>query len=71
MVKGDEENAYRVAQEMADSLTAFATTGNPSISGLDWTPYTSDTHNTMVFDVNSACKTAYDEELLTLMLQGN
>ena len=54
---------------MADALAAFAASGDPSTAALKWTPYTSESHDTMVFDVNSACKTAYDEELYDLMLQ--
>ena len=69
MVKGDEENAYQVAQTMADALAAFAATGNPSTSTLEWMAYSSEEHNTMVFDTESMCKTAYDEELFDLMLQ--
>lgn len=69
MVRGDEENAYRVAQEMADSLTAFATTGDPSTESLNWMPYSSEQHNTMLFDVNSECKEDLDQELYTLLLQ--
>lgn len=69
MVKGDEENAYQVAQTMADALAAFAATGNPSTSTLEWMAYSSGEHNTMVFDTESMCKTAYDEELFDLMLQ--
>lgn len=69
MVRGDEENAYHVAQEMADSLASFALTGDPSTESLNWTPYSSEQHNTMLFDVNSECKEDLDQELYTFLLQ--
>lgn len=68
MIKGDEENAYRVAQQMADSICAFAATGNPSTAELPWDAYSADTHNTMVFDVNSECKTDFDTAFYDLVL---
>lgn len=68
MVKGDEVNAYRVSRQMADALASFAADGNPSTPSLRWTPYRHSAHDTMVFDVNSACKTAYDEEFQNLLL---
>lgn len=68
MVRGDEANACRVSRQMADALAAFAATGDPSTPSLEWTPYTNASHDTMVFDVNSECKTAYDEAFENLLL---
>ena len=68
MVKGDVENAYRVSRQMADALANFAATGDPSTEELKWTPYTLDSHDTMVFDTQSECKTAYDEAFENLLL---
>lgn len=69
MVRGDEANAYQVAKTMADALASFAANGDPSTAALKWTPYTADFHDTMVFDVNSQCRTGHDEELIRLMTQ--
>lgn len=69
MAKGDAANAYHVSREMADALANFAATGDPSTEELKWTPWTLDAHDTMVFDTNSECKTAYDEAFEDLLLK--
>lgn len=68
MVAGDEENAYRVARQMADAIGAFAATGDPSTADLPWEAYRSDAHNTMVFDVNSQCRADFDTALYDIIL---
>lgn len=58
--RGDETNAKRVSNQMMDALAAFAASGDPSKKLLKWTPYTTEAHNTMVFDVKSSCKVDFD-----------
>lgn len=70
MIRGDEVNARKVAKTMADTLASFAANGDPSLPTLRWTPYTNDAHSTMVLDVNSTCKTDYDAQLISLVIQG-
>lgn len=69
MIKGDEENAYKVSKNMSSALGAFAATGNPSTEDLDWKPYTADEHNTMVFDIKSECKNDFDLDLYKLIIE--
>lgn len=68
MINGDEENARNVSKNMVSALAAFAATGNPSTENLEWKPYVSDEHNTMVFDVNSENKIDHDLELYKLIM---
>ena len=67
-IKGDEANAEKVSAAMADALASFITDGDPSTDSLKWKAYTSEEHNTMVFDVNSECKVDFDAELYKLMM---
>ena len=55
---------------LADTLASFAADGNPSTATLAWRPYTNESHDTMVLDLDSACKTDYDAELVSLVIQG-
>lgn len=67
-IAGDEANAHHVADQMASALAAFCTTGDPSIRGLEWEPYTLNAPRTMVFDVDSVCKDShFDDELRTIL----
>lgn len=65
---GDEVNARHVADTMSSSLQAFMETGDPSLRNLEWKPYTTGEHNTMVFDTKSACKKDFDTELFNLLM---
>lgn len=67
LVAGDEENAYQIAEDMSATLAAFAATGDPSTENIAWESYSTDAHNTMVFDVKSECKTDFDTELYKLL----
>lgn len=67
-IKGDEANAQKMSAAMADALASFMTNGDPSTDDLEWKAYTSDQHNTMVFDVESECKVDFDSELYKLMM---
>ena len=66
--RGDETNAQRVSNHMMDALAAFAASGDPSCKLLKWTPYTTDAHNTMVFDVKSGCKVDFDRAVYEAMM---
>lgn len=68
-VQGDEENAYAVALQMSRALKNFIKNGNPSTDSLSWKPYTTDEHNTMVFDVKSELKTDYDTDLYETIMK--
>ena len=67
-VLGDEENAYKVSNEMSSALAAFMATGDPSTESLKWLPDTADASNTMVFDVNSELRSGdFDAEILGII----
>ena len=66
--RGDETNAQRVSNHMMDALAAFAASGDPSCKLLKWAPYTTDAHNTMVFDVKSGCKVDFDRAVYEAMM---
>jgi len=51
---GNTPEAQQLAKTMATAWATFARTGNPSQSGLSWTPFDSDRCSTMVFD-NQCC----------------
>lgn len=67
-MRGDEKNARKVSNRMADALAAFMESGDPSTKSLKWKPYTSAEHNTMVFDVKSECRADFDRELYELLM---
>lgn len=67
-MRGDEDNARKVSDQMADALTAFAATGDPSTKKLAWDAYTTNAHNTMVFDVKSEVKKDFDRSLYEAMM---
>ena len=67
-MRGDETNSQRVSHHMADTMAAFMASGDPSTKLLKWAPYTTDAHNTMVFDVKTACKTDFDRALYEAMM---
>lgn len=71
LIVGDDENANKLSQQMSSSLAAFIKTGNPSTKELDWKPYTSKEHHTMVFDINSELKTDFDTKLYSLIKENN
>lgn len=67
-IAGDEENANKLSDTMANALAAFCAVGNPSTDSLTWEAYTPDAPRTMVFDVESVCKdSTYDDELFAIL----
>lgn len=66
-IQGDEKNANSVAETMSSALASFAETGNPSTEKLEWPMYTTEQHNTAVFDVTPEVKIDYDQEIYNLM----
>lgn len=67
LIRGDEDNAHKMATAASDALAAFCASGDPSTDSLAWAPYESDAHNTMVFDVNSEVRTAHDDRIYEIM----
>jgi para-nitrobenzyl esterase len=57
---GNTREAQALAEKMATAWANFARTGNPSQSGLKWTPFEPDKCPTMVFD--SKCRMVDDPE---------
>ena len=57
---GNTPEAQKLAKKMATAWANFAHTGNPSHSGLTWTPFNSDQCPTMVFD--NKCRMVNDPE---------
>jgi len=57
---GDTPKARALARKMVTAWTNFARTGNPSQSGLSWTPFEPDCSPTMVFD--NSCRVVNDPE---------
>ena len=62
-IKGDEETARKVEDEMASALVSFAYTGDPSSDLLAWAPFTVENGETMVFDDESQVVNYPDLEL--------
>ena len=50
---GNDPGAQKIAKWMSRAWVNFATSGNPSQSGLDWPPFEPKRAATMVFDVTS------------------
>ena len=57
---GNTPEAQALAKRMASSWAAFATSGNPSIPGLNWAPTDPDTNRAMLWD--NECLMADDPE---------
>jgi len=57
---GNTVEAQALAKRMASAWAAFAATGNPSISGLNWAPSDPETNKTMVWD--NECRMVNDPE---------
>jgi para-nitrobenzyl esterase len=57
---GNTPEAQALAKKMAGAWATFARTGNPSQSGLSWTPFEPDKCPTMVFD--NDCRVVDDPE---------
>ena len=68
MMGGVTPEAKEVANVMSQAWINFARTGDPSQPGLEWKPFTKDNRATMVFDKKSELKTAYDDELMQLLV---
>ena len=66
-IKGDEENANKVASAVSSALAAFAATGDPSTDTLKWDAYTAENPNIMVFDVQCYQKMNLDTEVQSLI----
>ena len=62
-IKGDEETARKVENEMASALVSFAYTGDPSSDMLAWAPFTAENGETMIFDDESQVINYPDLEL--------
>ena len=52
-IKGDEETARKVEDQMAGALIAYAYTGDPSTEDLTWDAFTVENGETMIFDDES------------------
>ena len=63
VIKGDEETAHKVEDEMAWAVINFAYTGDPSTEALTWDPFTVENGETMVFDDESKLISYPDLEL--------
>lgn len=59
--------ARRVQDTVARAWVNFATTGNPSQSGLMWEPYTEAGQGAMVFDAQSRFQKLDDQVMVGLM----
>ena len=54
---------------MSQALKNFIKNCNPYTDYMSWKPYTTDEHNTMVFDVKSELKTDYDTDLYETIMK--
>jgi para-nitrobenzyl esterase len=63
---GDAPEGYALQDKVSGAWLAFAKTGNPSQSGLEWKPFAPDTQ-TMVFDTVSECRNIHAAELIALL----
>jgi len=59
-LKGEKKDDEALARKMAASWAAFATTGNPSTSGLKWGASTPENNPTMIWD--NDCRMVDDPE---------
>ncbi|MBQ8009304.1 MAG: carboxylesterase/lipase family protein [Bacteroidaceae bacterium] len=62
------DEAKQVAQVMSQAWINFAKTGNPSQAGLEWPAFTTGNRVTMVFDKKSQARTAFDDQLMKLLV---
>ena len=62
------DEAKQVAQVMSQAWINFAKTGNPSQAGLEWPAFTTGNRATMVFDKKSQARTAFDDQLMKLLV---
>jgi para-nitrobenzyl esterase len=67
MIKGDEEQAYEVADEAASALVNFAYDSDPSTKDVTWPEFTEETGETMIFDDTTEVVNYPDQELLAMM----
>lgn len=67
LIAGDEAGAYAYQDVCAGALINYAYTGNPSPDGIEWTPFTVENGETMIFDTNSEVRGYHDRELLSLI----
>ena len=68
MMGGATPEAKEVAQKMSQAWINFARTGNPSQPGLEWTPFTTASRGTMLFDKQSEMRTDFDDDLMKLLV---
>ena len=66
---GNDENAYRLSDVVSTAWSNFAWTGDPSQDGLEWKPFTSESGETMIFDVESECRPFHDKDLMELLIR--
>ena len=65
---GGGVEAKSLEQRMSRAWVNFARTGNPTVDGdPEWKPYTRETGNTMIFDVQSRAVQHHDKALLELL----
>ena len=57
---GNTPEAQALAKKMSSSWAAFAATGNPSISGLEWAPTNPESNKTMIWD--NECRMVHDPD---------
>lgn len=67
LATGGGPEARRVQDTVARAWVNFATTGNPSQSGLVWEPYTEAGQGAMVFDAQSRFQKLDDQVMVGLM----
>lgn len=67
MIVGDAENAQKVATASSSALVNFARTGNPSIEGVEWPAYTTETKAAMIFDTNTEVRNDFDTEFRSFL----
>ncbi len=57
---GDTPEAQALGKKMASSWAAFAATGDPTVTGVNWQPTHPDKNPTMIFD--NQCRMANDPD---------
>ncbi|MDH4125213.1 MAG: carboxylesterase family protein [Gammaproteobacteria bacterium] len=63
---GADASTYAMQDTAAQAWVNFARTGNPSVDGAEWRPYTKEGHGTMVLDVHSEWSELDDRRLVEL-----
>lgn len=69
MIAGDDATAYKIADEASDAFGNFIKTGNPSTDTLEWSPFTIENGETMIFDTTSEVRNYHDRAVQELLSQ--